>query len=110
TAVLSYAFKHALVRDAAYSNLLKKKQASLHARIARILIADLPETAESQPELLAYHFQAANDVNNAADWLVRSAKLSAQRSGFVEAIAQLERALILLGGQVKSVERIRREL
>ena len=37
TAVLGYAFKHALVRDAAYANLLKKQQVSLHGRIAGVL-------------------------------------------------------------------------
>jgi len=110
TDVLSYAFKHALVRDAAYSSLLKKEQASLHARIARILVEEFPETAEAQPEAVAYHFRAANDVSNAVDYLVKAAKLSAKRSGFVEAIAQLESALGLLGTQQKSKERTRLEL
>ena len=110
TAVLSYAFKHALVRDAAYSSLLKKKQVALHSRIARVLVEDFPETAESQPEVLAYHFQAANDVNHAVDYLVRAAKLSAKRSGFVEAIVQLESALRLLGTQPRSRQRIQLEL
>lgn len=110
TAVLSYAFKHALVRDAAYSSLLKKKQVALHARIARVLVEDFPETAESAPEVLAYHFQAANDVTHAVDYLVRAAKLSAKRSGFIEAIAELENALRLLDGLPKSRERMRLEL
>ena len=110
TPVLSYAFKHALVRDAAYSCLLKKTQASLHARIALVLVELFPETAESQPEVLAYHFSAANDVTHAVDYRVRAAKLSARRSGFVEAIAQLESALSLLGTQPRSRERLRSEL
>jgi predicted ATPase len=59
TAVLSYAFKHALVRDVAYSSLLKKQQVSLHARIARVLIDEFPETADVQPEVIIYHFEAA---------------------------------------------------
>lgn len=110
TSGLGYAFKHALVRDAAYSSLLKKTQASLHARIARVLVEEFPETAESQPEVLAYHFQSANDVDNAVDYLLRAARLSARRSGFVEAIAQLESALRLLGAQPRSRERLRLEL
>ena len=110
TAVLGYAFKHALVRDAAYSSLLRKRQVALHARIARVLVDRFPETAERQPEVVAEHFRAANDVNNAVDYLVRAAKLSARRSGFVEAIAQMERALSLLGTQPRSTERLRLEL
>ncbi len=107
---LSYAFRHALMRDAAYSCLLKKNQAALHARIVRVLVEQFPDTAESQPELLAYHFEAANDVSNAVDYLVRASKLSARRSGFVEAIAQLESALGLLATQAASKERLRSEL
>jgi len=110
SAVLVYAFKHALVRDAAYSTLLKKGQASLHARIARSLLEDFPDTGESQPEILAYHFQAAGDVDNAVHYLVRAAKLSARRSGFVEAIAQLGKALSLLATQARSRARMQREL
>ncbi|MGH8703510.1 MAG: AAA family ATPase [Burkholderiales bacterium] len=110
TSVLGYAFKHALVRDAAYSCLLKKTQASLHARIARVLVEEFPETAESQPEVLAYHFQAAHDVDHAVDYLLRAARVSARRSGFVEAIGQLESASRLLGTQPRSRERLRLEL
>jgi class 3 adenylate cyclase/tetratricopeptide (TPR) repeat protein len=110
TAVLMYAFKHALVRDAAYSSLLKKGQMALHSRIARILASNFPETAESQPEVLAYHFQAAGDIDNAVHHLISAAKLSAARSGFVEAIGQLRGALSLLGAQPRTPERARLEL
>jgi class 3 adenylate cyclase/predicted ATPase len=99
TPVLTYAFKHALVRDAAYSSLLKKGQAALHARIARTLAEEFPETVETQPEVLAQHFQAAGEVDDAVHHLINAAKLSASRSGFVEAIDQLQRALDLLAAQ-----------
>jgi len=107
SSVLSYAFKHALVRDAAYANLLRKKQAALHARIAQVLVDEFPETAGTQPELVAHHFQAANDADNAVAFLVKAAKLSARRSGFAEAISQLEAALALLAAQPKSRGRMR---
>ncbi|HVO87850.1 MAG TPA: adenylate/guanylate cyclase domain-containing protein [Casimicrobiaceae bacterium] len=110
SAAPGYAFKHALVRDAAYASLLRKKQASLHARIAAVLIDAFPDTAESEPEVLAYHFDAAHDIDHAVDFLVKAAKLSARRSGFVEAIRQLERALELLASAPRSPERLRREL
>lgn len=110
SAVLTYAFKHALLRDAAYASLLSKRQVALHARVAKILAEAFPEVGESQPELLAYHFQGAKDVDNAVAYLVKSAKLSARRSGFVEAIAQLERALELLATQPWSPAGLRREL
>ena len=110
TRVLTYAFKHALIRDTAYSSLLKKARVSLHARIAGVLVRDFPETGESQPEVLAYHFQAAGDVDNAGHFLINAAKLSARRSGFVEAIAQLQSALNLLATQPRSRARMQLEL
>jgi len=107
SAVLGYAFKHALVRDAAYASLLRKKQAVLHARVAQVLVEEFPETADAQPEWVAHHFQAANDVDNAVAFLVKAAKLSARRSGFAESISQLEAALALLAVQPKSSDRLR---
>jgi tetratricopeptide (TPR) repeat protein len=110
TMVLTYAFKHALVRDAAYSSLLKKDQVSLHARIAAVLAESFPDTAEAQPELLAHHFECAKDVDNAVRYLVKAAELSARRSGFVEAITQLQQALALLATKDESESRSRQEL
>ena len=98
------------MRDAAYANLLKKQQVALHGRIARVLIGDFPELAETQPEVVAYHLQAAGALDDAVDYLVRAAKVSARRSGFVEAIAHLDRSLAILRKQAKSTARLRREL
>src|SRR4029077_18606720 len=56
----SYLFKHALVQDAAYSTLLREPRRALHARIAEILESQFAEIAESQPELVARHYQKAN--------------------------------------------------
>ena len=107
---LIYGFKHALVRDAAYSSLLKKDQTGLHARIAGILVDEFPETADAQPELLANHFEAAGDTDHAVRHLVKAAELSARRSGFVEAITHLERGLGILAAQPESRARMRQEL
>jgi hypothetical protein len=49
----TYFFKHALVRDAAYSTLLREPRRALHARIAETLEGQFPEISENQPELLA---------------------------------------------------------
>ncbi|HEX4985341.1 MAG TPA: AAA family ATPase [Burkholderiales bacterium] len=106
----NYRFKHALVRDAAYSSLLKREQISLHSRIAHVLSDELPEIANAQPELIAYHCEAARDMDRAAQYLVKAAELFAKRSGFVEAIAQLEHALSLVESLPDARLRKRREL
>src|SRR5262249_56266506 len=49
----TYLFKHALVRDAAYASLLRRRREELHAGIAQVLQSDFPEIIEGQPERLA---------------------------------------------------------
>src|SRR5215475_9609625 len=49
----TYFFKHALVRDVAYSTLLREPRRALHARIAETLERQFLEISENQPELLA---------------------------------------------------------
>ena len=55
----TYTFKHALIQDAAYQSLLRSTRQQYHQRIAQVLEAQFPETAETQPELLAHHYTEA---------------------------------------------------
>ena len=55
----TYLFKHALIQDAGYQSLLKSTRQQYHHQIAQVLVAQLPETAETQPELLAHHYTEA---------------------------------------------------
>jgi tetratricopeptide (TPR) repeat protein len=106
----SYEFKHALVRDAAYASLLNKEKVALHARISDVLVDSFPATVDAQPEILAYHLQSAGEIDRAIALWVSAAKLSARKSGFAEAIAQLEEALRLCTTQAPSTDRLRLEL
>ena len=51
----TYLFKHALVQDATYSTLLRSRRQQLHAHVAEAIEECFPETATSQPALLAQH-------------------------------------------------------
>src|SRR5215471_7043030 len=51
-----YTFKHVLVQDAAYENMLKSRRQVLHLRIAETLRDRFQTTAEAQPEVVAHHF------------------------------------------------------
>ena len=55
----TYLFKHALIQDAAYQSLLRSTRQQYHQRIAQVVEAQFPETAETQPELLAHHYTEA---------------------------------------------------
>ena len=105
----TYAFKHALVRDAAYQSLLKTARAELHARIAEALKGRFPGTAEAQPELLAHHYSEAGAIRPAILYWLRAGERAAGRSAHIEAIAHLRRGLALLHG-LPDAERARYEL
>jgi predicted ATPase len=59
----TYMFKHALIQDAAYASLLKSTRQHYHQRIAHVLEAQFPETAETQPELVAHHLRHSSRVH-----------------------------------------------
>ena len=50
-----YTFKHALVQDAAYDSLLKRRRQELHAKIARVIEQRFPNIKTTEPEVLAHH-------------------------------------------------------
>jgi hypothetical protein len=88
-----YRFKHALIQDAAYENLLKSRRQVLHRRVAEILRDRFATTAEAEPEALAYHFTQAGLTEAAIEWWGKAGDQALRRSAFQEAIAHLGRAI-----------------
>jgi predicted ATPase len=88
-----YRFKHALIQDAAYENLLKSRRQALHRRTAEILRDQFADTAAAEPALLAHHFTQAGLTEAAIEWWGIAGQRSLERSALVEAIAQFTRAL-----------------
>lgn len=105
-----YSFKHALVRDAAYSGLLKSRRLQLHAAIANVLEQRFPDIVEAEPETLARHLTEAGLVEKAAGYWVRAGKNAAMRSANLEAIAHLQRGLESVAGLPEGSEKDRLEL
>ena len=89
----TYLFKHALVQDAAYGTLLREPRRALHAHITDTLESQFAEIAENQPEVLAHHCTEAGLIEKAAGLWGKAGQRSMERSAFVEAMAQLTRAL-----------------
>ncbi len=88
-----YTFKHALVRDAAYSGLLRSRRAALHATIADAFEQRFPEIVEAQPETLAHHLTEAGLFEKAEAYWLQAGKKAAVRSANLEAIAHLQRGI-----------------
>jgi len=106
----TYAFKHALVRDTAYQSLLKSTRQRLHQRIATTLEEQFPETAETEPELLAYHYTEAHLTEQAVGYWHRAGRRASERSARVEAVAHLTKGLKLITNLPDTQERARHEL
>jgi predicted ATPase len=88
-------FKHALVRDIAYSSLPKAPRQQLHLRVGEAVRDLLPERAATEPEVVAYHLAQAGLKQPAVEWWSKAGDLALRRSATVEAIAHLEKALVL---------------
>jgi class 3 adenylate cyclase/predicted ATPase len=88
-----YRFKHALIQDAAYENLLKSRRLVLHRRVAEILRDRFADTAAAEPEALAYHFTQAGLTEAAIEWWGKAGDQALRRSAFQEAISHLRKAI-----------------
>ena len=105
-----YAFKHALVQDAAHSSLLRRTRQQLHAEIAQALETHSPEVMDSQPELFAQHYAEAGLVEKAVAFWGKAGHRSVARSAMAEAAAQLQKGLDQLALLPDTPKRHRHEL
>jgi predicted ATPase len=106
----TYTFKHALIQDAAYQSLLRSTRQQYHQRIAQVLVEQFPETAETQPELLAHHCTEAGLAEQAVGYWQRAGQRSNARSAYVEAVAHCTKGLDVLRILPDTPERTRHEL
>jgi DNA-binding NarL/FixJ family response regulator len=83
-----YAFRHALIREAIYADLLPGERRAAHARVARLLSARPTPVAE-----LAHHWDAAGEVDQALVASVRAGESASAAFAPAEAHAHYERAL-----------------
>lgn len=107
---VTYEFKHALVRDAAYQSLLKSTRRQYHQRIAQALEMRFPEIAGSEPELLAQHYTEAHLLQQAVSYWQRAGERASERSATAEAIAHFSEGLRLVARLPETPERARQEL
>jgi class 3 adenylate cyclase/predicted ATPase len=106
----TYMFKHALIQDAAYQSLLRSTRQQYHQRLAQVLAEQFPETAETQPELLAHHYTEAGLSVQAIPYWQQAGQKAVERSANVEAISHLTKGLELLTTLPDTPERAQHEL
>ncbi|OAF17526.1 hypothetical protein AYJ54_05105 [Bradyrhizobium centrolobii] len=106
----TYCFKHVLVRDAAYSTLLREPRRALHARIAETLESHFADISENQPELIARHYREADDVAKAVAYLSAAGDRALSHSALKEAYEHITQALQLISALPDDDIRRREEL
>ncbi|MDX1658227.1 MAG: BTAD domain-containing putative transcriptional regulator [Nitriliruptorales bacterium] len=93
-----YRFRHALVREVIYDDLLPGERSSLHRVIAETLRSN-PHVAvggrEHVDAELAHHYTVANDLEQAFEASVRAAERATTTAAYTEALRHYERALSL---------------
>jgi class 3 adenylate cyclase/tetratricopeptide (TPR) repeat protein len=89
----AYIFRHALIQEAAYQSLLLARRRQYHRDVARALEAIATETVE--PEIIAQHYTAAEQPEQAVPHWLRAGKRALARFAVSSAAAHFERGLQL---------------
>jgi DNA-binding CsgD family transcriptional regulator len=102
-----YVFRHALVAEAVYRELLPGERVRLHTALAAALEAGLEagDAPATRAARLAHHWLAAGDQPRALAASLRAAGAAEQVYAFAEAQLQLERVLALWGRAPDAEER-----
>jgi class 3 adenylate cyclase/tetratricopeptide (TPR) repeat protein len=107
---LRYEFRHALIRDAAYESLLKRRRVELHLRVAQLLEERFAERVSTEPELLGHHLAHAQEPLRAARCFERAGRRAAGSAALAEAAAHYRRGLAQLEDAAPGPERERQEM
>ena len=103
----TYAFRHALMQEAIYHDLLPTERTDMHRKVAVALSA--LSGARSDPQLAAersHHWFAAHDLPEALAAAIDAASSAERAFAFAEALAQYERALAIWSQVPDAHERV----
>ena len=90
-----YAFRHALVREVVYEDILPGERQRLHRAHGVCLASEEPQDAAGLAEL-AHHFDRGHSPRQAVDAYLRAAAAAEAVSAYPEALSHLARAIELL--------------
>ncbi len=88
-----FEFTHALLQEAAYERLLRRRRRALHERVANTLTQRFPTVAEREPEIVAHHFSCAEEPAKATEYWRAAGTRALERAAFREAAEHFRRGL-----------------
>src|SRR6185437_7606817 len=106
----TYSFKHSLLHEAAYQTLLRAKRKRYHQQIARAYLDDFPQIVETQPEVVAHHFEMARLPHDSGTYWFLAGKRARAQSAYLEAAAHFRKALHQIEMLPPSPDRLRDEI
>lgn len=89
-------FKHSLIQEAAYQSQTRADREGAHRRIAQTLLADFPDVATAQPELLAQHLSYGGETRQSIEYWIKAGQRAVRNSANTEAIEHFNSGLHLL--------------
>jgi len=96
-----FAFRHPLIQEVAYNTQLRARRANLHAAVAIAMEAHYSTQPGEFAALIAYHYEAAGQLVNAAQHEARAAKWTGSTNSG-QAIKHWRKVWALLEGQERS--------
>ncbi len=86
-------FRHVLLQEAAYERLVRRRRRVLHGRVAELLSSRGRIAWESEPERVAYHWEAAGELWKAATCWERAGRRALEQAAFHEAAEHFRHAV-----------------
>jgi class 3 adenylate cyclase/tetratricopeptide (TPR) repeat protein len=106
----TYVFRHALIAEAAYDSIVRSERKRLHGLIAHRLKKAFPSFSTEQPELLARHFQEADEHEMAIDHWHRAGEIAIAKGAYREAVQHLDAGLRLLDQLADTAQQVQRDV
>ncbi len=103
-------FHHALIQDAAYESLLKKRRRDLHRAVAEAMLAQDPAFAGAEPEVIAHHCSKGGLAEPAVSYWLAAGLHALDRAANLSALTYLRSALEDLEHLPPSTARSKSEL
>jgi class 3 adenylate cyclase/predicted ATPase len=86
-------FTHALLHEAAYERLLRRRRQALHGSVAEVLVRGFGPTAVREPEVVAHHWSSAGEPAKAVPYWHAAGTRAIGRAAFLEAAEHFRRGL-----------------
>lgn len=89
----TYAFRHSLVHEAAYQIQLRSRRQDYHGQVARAYLNAVPSIVDTQPEIVAHHFEMAGARESAARYWYLAGMRARAQSAYQEAANHFRKSL-----------------